>query len=86
MRTRVRKQPIIALKFEFESPLKFYYLGTSSIFLSNIIAKLDWTPRKTPQNRDPIQTPQTQWEQQQTIDKQQQQNHHLRKYTIHGHW
>ena len=26
LRTRVRKQPIIALYFEFENRLKFYYL------------------------------------------------------------
>ena len=59
MRTRVRKQPIIALYFELESALKFYNLGTSYIFLSNIIAKQDWTPRKTLQNKDPTQTPKT---------------------------
>ena len=28
LRTRVRKQPIIALYFKFESVLKFYSLGT----------------------------------------------------------
>ena len=40
MRTRVRKQPIITLYFEFESTLKLYYLGTSYVFCSNIIANV----------------------------------------------
>ena len=30
LRTRVRKQPIIALYFESENELKFYYLEASS--------------------------------------------------------
>ena len=29
--------------------------STSSIFLSKTNANLDWTPRKNPQNKDPIQ-------------------------------
>ena len=35
LRTRVRKQPIIALYFEFENELKFYYLGASR-FIENL--------------------------------------------------
>ena len=31
LQTRVRKQPIIALYFEFENELKFYNLGTSAL-------------------------------------------------------
>ena len=43
LRTCVRKQPIIALYFEFETVLKFYNLEACSLFLSETIAKLKWT-------------------------------------------
>ena len=42
LRTRVCKQPIIALYFEFETVLKSYNLEASSLLLQ-IIAKLEWT-------------------------------------------
>ena len=39
LRTRVRKQPIIALYFEFENELKFYNLEARTLFPSEMIAK-----------------------------------------------
>ena len=39
LRTRVRKQPTIALYFEFQNELKFYYIEASStIKAANTIA------------------------------------------------
>ena len=55
--TSVRKQPIIALYFEFENKLKFYNLGASSLFLSELIAKLERTPSTALQNKDQPQVP-----------------------------
>ena len=38
LRTRVRKQPIIALYFEFENDLKFYNLGARSKYEKQNVA------------------------------------------------
>ena len=51
--------------------------ATSSLFLSKMIAKPERTPRTTPQNQGHNKKPHIEWEQQQTMNKQQQ-NHHPR--------
>ena len=43
LRTRVRKQPIIALYIEPETVLKFYNLEASSLFLREMAANLERT-------------------------------------------
>ena len=43
LRTRVRKQPIIAPYFESENELELYNLAARSLFLSEMIAKLERT-------------------------------------------
>ena len=54
LRTRVHKQPIIALNFEFETVLKFYNLeawltASGSIIVANITTQNMFSLNKTPQ-------------------------------------
>ena len=53
--------------------------ATSSLFLFNMIAKLERTQSNAQQNKDKTQNPHKQWEAHQTTEQQQQQqNHRLR--------
>ena len=76
----VRKQPIIALYFEFDNKLEFYNLGASSLFPSEMIEKPEKTQSTAKQNKDLTQKPTSnerearknnEWKQEQTMNKQQ---------------
>ena len=43
LRTRVRKQPVIGLYFEFENGLKFYNLGPAAVQLPPILVVVEPT-------------------------------------------
>ena len=53
LRTRVRKQPIIVLYFEFETILKFYNLEARSFFPIDMIAKqeIQWEQQRINNHR-----------------------------------
>ena len=63
LRTRVRKQPIMALYFESELVLKFYNLETSPLFLSEMITKLEGTQSIAITKQITNTKPHKQWEQ-----------------------
>ena len=44
LRTRVRKQPIIALYFEFETVFKFYNLGAWLVGLKYLLESYGYIP------------------------------------------
>ena len=80
-RTRVRKQPIIALYFESETVLKFYNLEASSLVLVKMIAKLESTQSNAYQKLRPsteLRNSHKQWEAHTTMNHQQK-NHHQPK-------
>ena len=74
LRTRVRKQPVIALYVDFETVLKFYNFESSSLFPFKLNAKLERTHSNAQQNKY-NKEPRNQLEAHQISD---QQNHHLR--------
>ena len=56
----------------------------TNLFFSRMIAKIDWMPRTTQQDKVPTHK-HTQWEQRQTMNNQQY-NNFLKTYGSQGHW